>query len=57
MFNMLITTIAAPKDELKDVIEQFWRLSIADTEVVELLKEYYDTGTYNLRYWFFFSLL
>ncbi|KAJ3925361.1 MAG: hypothetical protein NXY57DRAFT_967953 [Lentinula lateritia] len=37
-----------PKDELKDVIEQFWRLSIADTEVVELLKEYYDTDTYNL---------
>ncbi|KAJ3829432.1 hypothetical protein F5880DRAFT_1523459 [Lentinula raphanica] len=32
----------------EDVIEQFWRLSIADTEAVELLKEYYDTDAYGL---------
>ncbi|KAJ3768152.1 hypothetical protein FB446DRAFT_707261, partial [Lentinula raphanica] len=37
-----------PKETLRDVIEQFWRLSIADTEAVELLKEYYDTDAYGL---------
>ncbi|KAJ3712617.1 hypothetical protein C8R42DRAFT_727781 [Lentinula raphanica] len=34
-----------PKEALKHIIEQLWRLSVADTEAVEILKEYYDTDT------------
>ncbi|KAJ4475485.1 hypothetical protein J3R30DRAFT_3671283 [Lentinula aciculospora] len=37
-----------PKKQLKNVIEQFWRLSISDIEAIELLKEYYDTDVYGL---------
>ncbi|THU84530.1 hypothetical protein K435DRAFT_806624 [Dendrothele bispora CBS 962.96] len=40
----------APQDELKPFIEQFWRLSIPDTESVQILKEYYDTDVYSLRF-------
>lgn len=42
--------IIAPKEGLKVTIEQFWRINIADTEAVELLKEYYDTDQYGLRW-------
>ncbi|KAL0572379.1 hypothetical protein V5O48_009582, partial [Marasmius crinis-equi] len=39
------------KNELKNIIEQFWRTSVPDTEAVELLKEYYETDKDYIRQW------
>ncbi|KAJ8087359.1 hypothetical protein PM082_006189 [Marasmius tenuissimus] len=37
------------KEDLKPIVEQFWRLSIPDTEGVELLKEFYNNNKENVR--------
>lgn len=44
-----ITQGPGSKEGLKDIIEQFWCLIIADTDAVELLKGYHDTDYYGTR--------
>lgn len=55
--NRALTSITAPNmDELKTKTKEYWEMGMNDVDIIEELRQFYDTSRYGLGYFWLFYL-